>query len=170
MLKLLSILLLPFSMVILTTCSKNTCENCYPTVFECKVDGKTWKTSCESKDIFGCTASDFKYYDYIPSMTLRGDNDNLNSSLELKVRNQRLNIGDNKLYIDEFIGTYFGDGNNQKGCEIYKLDTLFSHRFNIIELDTVRQIIKGNFHFTGKDKCGKTKKITEGKFDLIYGK
>lgn len=155
---------------IFTSCEKDNCKNCYPTVFECKVDGKTWKTSCESKDFFGCTASDFKYYDFIPGLNLTGKNDNKNTYLTLEIRKNKLKIGNNQLYIDDFVGTYFGDKNNQEGCERYRLDTLKPYNFFLSEFDTLNQIIKGTFYFTGKDKCGKTKKITDGKFDLIYGK
>lgn len=153
-----------------TACEPDNCKNCYPTIFECKVDGKTWKISCESKDNFGCTASDFNYYDMIPSLTLFGKNDKMNSSLNLEIYKSVINIGNNKLYIDSFISTYFGDGNNEIGCETYNLDTMLPHNLYLTELDTLNQIMKGTFYFTGKDKCGKSIKITDGKFDLIYGK
>ena len=51
----------------------------------------------------------------------------------------------------------------------YQKNDMFSGEFNITRLDTVSQIIAGNFNFTLVGKDNETIEITDGRFDFKIG-
>ncbi len=162
------IFLLLFLITCSLSCEKDKCKNCYPTIFECKVDGKSWKTSCESQDIFGCSALDIQVYLKSKSIEIYAKNDNENSSMSLFLV-KSINIGINKLYFGpNDIYTKFVDANKIHSCRVFKIDTLLTNFINITKLDTINQILQATFEFTGINDCGNKVKITDGKIDAIY--
>ncbi len=162
------IFLLLFLITCSLSCEKDKCKNCYPTIFECKVDDKSWKTSCESQDLFGCSALDIQFYTKLKSLSIYGSNSDKNSSITLFLKNS-ISIGINKLYDGpNDIYTSFVDANLEIPCRIFRIDTIRPNSFNITKLDTFNQIIQATFNFTCVNDCGNEVKITNGKIDAIY--
>ncbi len=165
MLKILPTLLAIMSILTFTTCEKNTCQNCYPTIFECKVDGKTWKTSCESKDLFGCSALDVQLYSN--SISIVAKNNDKDEIIKLIVKENigegifNLYDGPNDIYTILF-------SSNFGSCREKRIDSSLKNSFVITKLDTVNQILQGTFEFTTLNPCGKEIKVTAGKVDVIY--
>jgi hypothetical protein len=60
------------------------------------------------------------------------------------------------------------DKGNIVGTLWFDLDTLFDYKFEIMHLDTVKNIVAGRFSFTGTTSSKDTIKVTEGRFDVIY--
>ena len=145
-------------------CRKNPdCE-----YFTCKVNGKRWEPRCISEPLFGCTPWDVQYYRNIPALDIYIDNEKENEHFTFLIRNSKLSMGENKLFINDDIQTRFSNLNNSVQCVRFKLDTLKAYSFYISKIDSINYYLSGKFHFTGKNECGEEVLITEGEFNLPY--
>ena len=146
-------------------CRKNPdCE-----YFTCKINGKRWEPQCDGGPLFGCTPWDVQYYRKTSgNLSMSVENENKRQNFKFITRQSRLEFGDNKFYTDEFIQTFFADGNFSQGCNIFIIDTLSSSTLIITKIDTVDYFLSGTFHFRGKNDCGAELTISEGEFNLPY--
>ena len=152
------------------SCEKDPLEDCRkdPTCeyFTCKVNGERWEPNCDGGPLFGCTPWDVLYGGGIKAMDMHIDNEAKNSRITMIVRKEWLKIGNNQLYTDDFIQTFYADGGEI--CNIFVLDTISPHSFNILQIDTIKYYLKGTFNFKGKNDCGDQVTITDGEFNLPY--
>ena len=136
--------------------------------FTCKINGKRWEPRCISEPLFGCTPWDLQYYRKTSgNMGMYIKNESLKQNFTFLTRNQILKIGNNKLYKDEFIQTFFSDGRSSN-CNIFSIDTLSTYSFNITKIDTLKYFLTGRFNFKGRNVCGEEVLITDGEFNLPY--
>jgi hypothetical protein len=154
------------------SCEKDPFEDCRkdPTCeyFTCKVNGERWEPQCEGEPFFGCTPWDVQYSKNIPSLDLSAKNEKRSQNILMIVHKTILKEGENKLYSDINIQTFFADGKFSNGCKIFNIDTLTSSTLNISKIDTVDYFLSGTFHFTAKNDCGDVMTITDGEFNLPY--
>ena len=135
--------------------------------FTCKINGKRWEPQCDGGPLFGCTPWDVQYSKNVPGFFASVTNENENQHVYLTVRGKKLQIGSNKLYIDEFVQTRFFDGSNQ-ACSNYLIDTLQNYDLVISRIDSVNNYLSGKFYFTAINKCNEIKTISDGEFNLPY--
>src|SRR5690606_27861780 len=115
------------ALVMITTffsCEKDPLRHCRhdPTCeyFTCKVNGQRWDTQCNSDIIFGCTLWDVQYYRKTSgNMEMYVDNEKKGQNMAFYTRKERLKIGENKLYTNNFIETFYADGSNLTNCKIF---------------------------------------------------
>jgi hypothetical protein len=156
------------------SCEKDPLEDCRkdPTCeyFICKVNGERWEPQCKGEPFFGgCTPWDVQYYRKTSgNLGMYIKNESIKQNFIFLTRNQKLILGNNKLYKDEFIQTFYADGKFSEGCKIFIIDTLTSSTLNITKIDTVDYFLSGTFHFTAKNDCGDVMTITDGEFNLPY--
>ncbi|MBK8622889.1 MAG: hypothetical protein IPN79_14330 [Saprospiraceae bacterium] len=155
------------------SCEKDPLEDCRkdPTCeyFTCKVNGVRWEPQCKGEPFFGgCTPWDVQYYRKTSgNIEMHIKNKNAGQNFAFLTRNEKLRIGDNKLHVDEFYGTFFSDGSDN-GCNIFVLDTISPYSFHILKIDTIKYYLMGTFDFKGNNDCGDQVTITDGEFNLPY--
>ncbi len=137
-------------------------------VFRCKVNGVDWKPECQSDPLFGCDAVDCQYYwkdtkTFEISAISRSYDNSIDQSIG--IASKYATIGDN------FLGLSlreYKDWNKLPGCRFHDLDTTTSRRLTILEVDTLKYLIKGTFEFTAINECQDTMRITDGYFHVNY--
>ncbi len=74
-------------------------------------------------------------------------------------------LGDNLLQLtkEEYI-----DWNKPSDCRFHDLDTTATRRLTILEVDTVKFLIKGTFEFTAINECQDTMHISDGFFHVNF--
>ena len=158
--------------IILFSCEKDPLEDCRKDpaceYFTCKVNGKRWEPQCDGGPLFGCTPWDVQYYRNIPALDIYIDNEKEKEHFTFLIRNKKLTIGDNELFINENIQTRFSNLNLVDSCIRYKLDTLQIYSFNVTKIDTINYFLSATFHFISKNDCGEEVHITDGEFNLPY--
>ena len=164
------ILLIPIiigiSIVLFSCCKKEDpepCEGCYTEVFRCKIDGVDFLPYCKSGPLFGCSAINCQYYKGSGTIELVAFNKN--TGLKVSLTGRPIKIGQNTLGPRR---KAFQDWTNEKGCVFYDYDTLNLGILTISEIDTIKQIIKGEFEYDAINYCGDTVRIREGYFDVVY--
>jgi hypothetical protein len=159
-----SILLLPSCEDEFQQCLDNPdCE-----YFRCKVNGEDWSTNCESDFLSPCSAIDVQYYKSSGGLESIANNQLENQNIRLNVKNPKLKLGDNRLFLNDFIKTQFVDGKQASDCKLFPLDTTMSNNLFITAIDTINFRIEGTFYFTGKNSCDEIRKITDGVFRVTY--
>ena len=169
--KLIQTTTLLLTIITLFSCCKKEdpepCEGCYTEVFRCKIDGVDFEPYCKSGPLFGCSAIDCQYYKGSGDMSLRVYNDQ--SNLNVQLNGRPIKIGQNTLRPRKGA---FQDWSIPTNCGLYNLDTTKDNRLIILEIDTINQIIKGEFDFYAIDVyngCDSaTVHITDGYFDVVY--
>ena len=154
------------TLIIFSCCKKeelDPCEGCYTEVFRCKIDGVDFVPYCKSGPLFGCSAIDCQYYKKTKSIELVVYNSK--TKLNVQVRARPIYIGGNSLAPRKGA---FQDWTNMKGCVFYDYDTISLGKLEIISIDTIKQIIKGEFEYDAINYCGDTVRIREGYFDVVY--
>jgi hypothetical protein len=154
------------------SCEKDPYEDCRkdPTCeyFTCKVNGERWEPQCDGGPLFGCTPWSVQYSKNIPSFDLSIKNEIKKQHILLIVHKTPLKLGENKLYIDEFIQTRYSDSFKSSECRRFKIDTLLPFSFKLNKIDSLNRILKGTFSFTAKNDCSEFVSITDGEFNLPY--
>jgi hypothetical protein len=137
-------------------------------IFHCKVNGEEWSATCPSTGLFGCDPIDCQYYwmdtKGISMGALKVNHDkSINESIGFS--KYTTIIGDNLLSLrtKEHI-----DWNKPAGCRFHDLDTTATRRLTILEVDTVKFLIKGTFEFTTINDCQDTVRITDGFFHVNF--
>ncbi len=148
-------------------------EPVFQNSFSCKINGVDWKPEGGSNATGGIKSLNIDvgkyYYNAISIDALKQIRDSKTGDdlifegiafrvfLELN-RNQILNGK-----------TFYQYGKNNNGCSSYYSDSIASNFIKVLALDTLQQIVKGQFEFeTVSSTCGKNLKITEGKFEVRY--
>ncbi|MEZ4906552.1 MAG: hypothetical protein R2771_02660 [Saprospiraceae bacterium] len=160
-----------FVSVLLNSCEKDPYaedkEN--HTFFRCKVNGKEWHN--EGYGFYG-DLSTISYNSYTfhniesrgafaASITYR-PNESIHEHLSIS-KFSNLKIENNS--IENTTSPIFFDYTNDNFDEYY-LDTLYHSNLYIIDIDSIIELIKGEFEFRGITKDGlKTINITDGEFD-----
>ncbi|MCF8239087.1 MAG: hypothetical protein K9I85_13075 [Saprospiraceae bacterium] len=143
-------------------------EDYHKDIFRCKVNGVEWTPHCISDPLFGCDAVDCQYYwkdtkgFEISAVNISYDK-TTNESIHFFVR--PANIGDSQLL---FLSREYKDWNQPSGCRFHDLDTTAVRRLTILEVDTVKYLIKGSFEFTAINECQDTVQITDGYFHVNF--
>jgi hypothetical protein len=156
------------------SCEKDPLEDCRkdPTseYFTCKVNGERWEPQCEGEPLFGgCTPWDVQYYRKTSgNLGMYIKNESNKQNFTFLTRNQKIKIGENKLYLDDEIQTRFSNLNLIDSCIRYKLDTFQIYSFNVTKIDTINYFLSATFHFIGKNDCGEEIHISDGEFNLPY--
>jgi len=155
---------------LLSCCKKedpDPCPTCPKTEFRCKIDGMDYVPYCEPDIIFGCTATRAQYYNDTKSLEIVSGNDKTNWSIA--IRKHGLKIGKNVLSVR---GGGVGNATAPGNCGSYDLDTTKLNILTILEIDTIKSIIEGEFDFyTFEDSEGCEKEsvhVTEGYFKVSY--
>jgi hypothetical protein len=137
-------------------------------VFHCKVNGVAWSATCPSTGLFGCEPIDCQYYwKDTKFFSLRSikrlDDDSIYQGI--RMLGLQTILGEMKL---AYTKEAFTDLNNPSGCRFYELDTIPLHKLTILEIDTVKYIIKGTFEFVSNNECQDTIRITDGFFHVNF--
>ncbi len=137
-------------------------------IFHCKVNGVEWTPHCISDPLFGCDAVDCQYYwkdtKSFEIIAINRTNDN-STYQTMGFSKYKSSFGDNPIPYQVRIYT---DWNKPAGCRFFDLDTMASRRLFILEVDTVKYLIKGSFEFTAINECQDTVQITDGYFHVNY--
>lgn len=142
--------------------------NWHTDVFRCKVNGIEWTPNCISDPLFGCDAVDCQYYwkdtkgFEISAVNISSDK-STNESVHFFVR--PANLGNSEMI---FLSREYKNWNNPSGCRFHNLDTTSNHMLTIIDIDTVKHIIKGTFEFSAINECQDTIRITDGYFHVNF--
>jgi hypothetical protein len=161
-----AVLLLP---VLLAGCQKeDTTPTYHKDIFRCKVNGVEWVATCPSDGLFGCEPIDCQYYwkdtRTISLGAVNVSNDkSVNKSIGLYKYKSML--GDNIMGLSM---REYKDWNKPAGCRFHDLDTTAIRRLTILEVDTVKFLIKGTFEYTAINECQDTMHITDGYFHVNF--
>ncbi len=140
-------------------------------VFRCKVNGVDWKPECQSDPLFGCDAVDCQYYwKDTKTFEISAVNVNYNKTINNSISFAGYGYENSENLIRSLKENY-KDWNKPGNCRFYDLDTTSVRRLTILEVDTVKYLIKGTFEFTAIDQygnCKDTVRITEGYFHVNY--
>lgn len=167
-----SILLIAAILTLASSCQKEdpfTPEG-HVDVFRCKVNGVEWTPNCISDPLFGCDPVDCLYYP--PTQGVEFSVINISND---KSKNQSIGFSKYSTILGEneipFRLRTYKDWNKNGNCGFYDLDTTSVRNLTILEVDTVKFLIKGTFEFTAIDHygdCNDTVRITDGYFDVNY--
>jgi len=166
--------LIIISLTIITTlsCCKeedpDPCPTCPKTEFRCKIDGMDYVPYCEPDIIFGCTATRAQYYSDTKVINLSSGN--TKTQWSIGINHVGLKIGENLLTFPNAGGvTNLGRSDN---CGSYDLDTTKHNILKILDIDTVKSIIEGEFDFyviEDSQGCnGEVLHVTDGYFKVSY--
>ncbi len=137
-------------------------------IFRCKVNGVEWSATCPSDGLFGCNPIDCQYYwKDTKTIEIAGINrkNNKETNQSMSFSNKATNVGDN---IIPFRKEAYKDWNKPAGCRFHDLDTTANRRLTILEVDTVKFLIKGTFEYTAINDCQDTMHITDGYFHVNF--
>ncbi len=162
------ILLTTLLLALLTGCKKEE-PTYHRDIFRCKVNGVEWVAACPSDGLFGCEPIDCQYYwkdtKGFEQIAQRTNSDRTISDAILLFKSNYLGLGQNNL---QPTSGDFRRFTNISGCKMYSIDTSSSHSVNILEIDTVRFLIKGTFEFVSINSCFDTLKVTDGFFHVNF--
>lgn len=159
-------------LILLSSCKKeDTTPTYHKDIFRCKVNGVEWAATCPSDGLFGCKPIDCQYYwkdtkGFEIGAIRRKNNDTIYESMSFSKFNTI--IGENIIPVRL---RAFKDWNKPGNCGFYDLDTTQIRRLTILEVDTVKFLIKGTFVFSAIDNysdCKDTVKITDGYFHVNF--
>ncbi len=137
-------------------------------IFRCKVNGIEWVATCPSDGLFGCEPIDCQYYwkdtkGISMGVVRRLHNKSINQSIGFSKYMTELGHNTLSLRTKEYI-----DWNKPAGCRFHDLDTTAIRRLTILEVDTIKFLIKGTFEFTAINDCQDTMHITDGYFHVNF--
>ena len=156
-------------LALLAGCKKeDTTPTYHKDIFRCKVNGLEWVATCPSDGLFGCEPVDCQYYwNDTKFFSLRSikrlDDNSIYQGIRMFV--PQTILGDMKL---PYFKEAFTDLKNPTGCRFYNLDTIPFHKLTILEIDTVKYIVKGTFEYTAINECQDTMHITDGYFHVNF--
>ena len=163
----LSALLLSILIFLMHSCQKQyKCDDpndCNILVW--KIEGEQAEADCEGDPLFGCDPVDCMYYHDVGYLDVYGTSDGIGGVIIHKHRNLKegeANILEEKDYMK------FGGTNVDDTCTAYVIDTTSNYRLFIVQIDTMKGIIEGEFSFTGIDNCQNRAKVEDGYFKLSY--
>ena len=135
--------------------------------FTCLVDGEKWTPSCTPDPLFGCDPFDVQYNKDIPGLEFVVENSNKNEVIIFRGR-ERLKLGKNNFFSNEFIQTEFGNSNLPDTCISLPIDPLLPNNLLLTVIDSTKFILEGEFFLTCKNKCGNKVEISKGSFRIKY--
>ncbi len=156
---------------IAAACNKDDDQpNYHEDIVRCKVNGVEWEAFDYTEgDIggWGTGATDLRYDEnegWLTMVAVRAlEDQSINQSINISARPAQ--IGNNEIF---FKKREFKNWLNSSNCVYYNLDTLNHNEITIIEIDTINQIIIGEFEFSAFNDCGDTVYVTDGYFDIQY--
>lgn len=144
-------------------------EDYHKDIFRCKVNGVEWTPHCISDPLFGCDAVDCQYYwKDTKGIELSAVNRSSDNSEYQTMRFYTRPALPNQIHNIWYLSEEFTDWNKPSGCRFHDLDTTAIRRLTILEVDTVKYLIKGSFEFTAINECQDTVQITDGYFHVNY--
>lgn len=159
------------SLIILTCCNKNfggiePCDNCSTNIFQCKLNGKDWKSDCIPDPLFRCNSIIVEYYASDKYLGVIAVNDQINEGMHFGIHNFDLNSHSWQKF--RYYDDIYSDYKLIKDCQFFSLDTSFIDNFRIINLDENKRIIKAEFQFNIFNNCNKFLEIRNGLISIKY--
>lgn len=167
-------LLACFGILSAGSCHKKTVEPAFQNSFSCKVNGVDWKPEGGTNAPGGIKSLNidvgrFFASDAININTLKQVRDSkTGDDLVFEGINVVLYLRPNE---DKILSKNTGDFfyNYKNGCTRYYPDSTINDKITIVNLDTVKNIVKGTFRFEAKSPtCGEKLLVTDGKFVIKY--
>ena len=148
-------------------------EPVFQNSFSCKINGVDWKPEGGTNAAGGIkipTIDVGKYvFNAISIDALKNIRDEkTGKSIIFEGINFTVNLElDTKTIINR--SSFYQYGENNNGCSDYYSDSIATNIAKVIALDTSQKMVRGIFEFEARSpSCGKTVKVTEGKFELKY--
>ncbi len=136
--------------------------------FACLINGEVWKWKGRNP-WNGFPNLDTSYWDPLNIFLIKAAKE-INVAGEIKIQSMTLSSNPDTIgiYTLQFNQGIFVDYSQiNVDCKAYELDTLQTHKLEILKLDKVNRIVSGTFEFTAINECD-TLRITEGRFDDFY--
>ena len=137
----------------------------YYDMFRCKINGELYTPYCEGNILWGCNPIDCQYYKDTKSFEIAVNN--TSKMISISMYKYGIELGDNQLQNGQMFNQ-----NLEGNCKYYAFDSLQANNLIINYIDTINQMIQGNFEITlthGFTGCNKdTIYITEGYFNVPY--
>ena len=146
-------------------------EEYHQDIFRCKVNGVEWTPNCISDPLFGCDAVDCQYYwKDTKTFEIGAVNISHDKTINNSISFAGFGYEGNENLLRSLKENY-KEWNKPGNCGFYDLDTTSIRRLTIIEVDTLKYLIKGSFEFTAIDHfgdCKDTVRITDGYFHVNF--
>ncbi len=136
--------------------------------FACLINGEVWKWKGRNP-WNGFPNLDTSYWDPLNIFLIKAAKE-INVAGEIKIQSMTLSSNPDTIgiYTLQFNQGIFVDYSQiNVDCKAYELDTLQTHKLEILKLDKVNRIVSGTFEFTAFNQCD-TLIVTNGRFDDFY--